>query len=45
METNGPHVRTIPLRCAPAKAPCPNCGKFGRRKGIHNRTVRTIADK
>ena len=45
METIGPHVRTIPLRCAPGKAPCPKCGKLGRRKAIHNRTVRTIAYK
>src|SRR5918993_4046208 len=45
METDGPHVRTIPVRCAPAKAPCPTCGKLGRRKAVHNRRVRTIAYK
>ncbi len=45
METIGPHVRTIPVRCAPRKAPCPNCGKPGRRKAIHHRLVRTIAYK
>ena len=45
METIGPHVRTIPVRCAPGKAPCPNCGKLGRRKAIHHRQVRTIAYK
>jgi hypothetical protein len=45
METIGPHVRTIPVRCAPAKAPCPTCGKLGRRKAVHSRTVRTIAYK
>jgi hypothetical protein len=45
METVGPHVRTIPVHCAPCKAPCPTCGKLGRRKAIHNRQVRTIAYK
>ena len=45
METIGPHVRTIPVHCAPCKAPCPTCGKLGRRKATHNRQVRTIAYK
>jgi transposase-like protein len=45
METVGPHVRTIPVHCAPCKAPCPACGKLGRRKATHNRRVRTIAYK
>src|SRR3954469_23452793 len=45
METRRPHVRTIPVRCAPSKAPCPTCGKLGHRKAIHNRRVRTIAYK
>src|SRR5918993_895546 len=45
METIGPHVRTIPVHCAPRKAPCPTCGKLGRRKPPHNRQVRTIAYK
>jgi hypothetical protein len=45
METKGPHVRTIPVHCAPSKAPCPTCGKLGRRKATHNRLVRTIAYK
>src|SRR5262249_52386250 len=39
-----PH-RTIPFHCAPCKAPCPTCGKLGRRKAIHHRRVRTIAYK
>ena len=43
METSGPHVRTIPVRYAPSQAPCPTCGKPGRRKATHNRLVRTIA--
>src|SRR3954465_9137107 len=45
METVSPHVRTIPVRCAPSKAPCPTCGKLGHRKAIHHRLVRTIAYK
>jgi hypothetical protein len=45
METIGPHVRTIPVRCAPSQAPCPDCGRLGRRKAIHHRRVRTIAYK
>ena len=35
METRRSHVRTIPVRCAPAKAPCPDCGKLGRRKATY----------
>jgi hypothetical protein len=45
METIGPRARTIPIHCAPGKAPCPTCGKLGRRKAVHNRQVRTIAYK
>ena len=45
MERSIPHVRTLPVRCAPRKAPCPTCGKLGNRKAIHNRQVRTIAYK
>ena len=45
METIGPHVRTLPVRCAPRKAPCPGYGKLGNRKAIHHRRVRTIAYK
>ena len=45
METIGPHVRTLPVRCAPRKAPGPRCGKLGNRKAIHHRRVRTIAYK
>jgi transposase-like protein len=45
METRGPHVRTIPLSCAPSQAPCPACGKRGRRKQVLRRQVRTIAYK
>jgi transposase-like protein len=35
----------IPVRCAPKKAPCPTCGKLGRRKRTLKRTVRTISYK
>src|SRR5271157_2120695 len=45
MECIGPHVRTLPVRCAPRKAPCPRCGELGNRKAIHHRRVRTIAYK
>src|SRR4051812_34890733 len=45
METPRSLIRTIPVRCAPAKAPCPRCGKLGRRKATHNRRVRTLAYK
>jgi hypothetical protein len=45
METDGPHVRTIPVRCAPSQAPCPTCGKLARRKATHHRRVRTLAYK
>jgi transposase-like protein len=47
MSTNVP-VPTplvIPVRCAPKKAPCPTCGKLGRRKRTLTRTVRTISYK
>jgi Transposase len=45
MEMKYPHVRTIPLKCAPSQAPCPTCGKPGKRKDILHRQVRTIAYK
>jgi hypothetical protein len=43
METRKPHVRTMPLSCAPSHAPCPACGNRGRRKQVLFRRVRTIA--
>ncbi|MGE5813672.1 MAG: hypothetical protein ACM36C_04225 [Acidobacteriota bacterium] len=33
------------MRYAPSQAPCPTCGKPGRRKATHHRLVRTIAYK
>ena len=44
MDAEAP-IRVIPVRCAPKKAPCPVCGKLGRRKRTHCRDVRTIAYK
>jgi hypothetical protein len=35
----------IPISCAPKKAPCPHCGKLGKRKKILHREVRTLAYK
>jgi transposase-like protein len=45
METRRPHARNITIRCAPSQAPCPTCGKSGRRKQVLRRQVRTIAYK
>jgi transposase-like protein len=40
-----PTPLVIPLHCAPKKAPCPTCGKLGRRKRTPTRIVRTVAYK
>ena len=40
-----PTPLVIPVHCAPKKAPCPKCGKRGRRKRTLTRTVRTVAYK
>ncbi|MBV8231094.1 MAG: transposase [Planctomycetaceae bacterium] len=45
MGTEAPTTVVIPVRCAPKKAPCPNCGKPGRRKRMLTRMVRTVASK
>jgi transposase-like protein len=45
MGTDAPTTIVIPVHCAPRKAPCPECGKQGRRKRILTRTVRTVAYK
>jgi hypothetical protein len=43
MGTDAPTIVTIPVRCAPKKAPCPKCGKLGRRKRtLPPRQVRTV---
>lgn len=43
MGTEAPTPVVIPVHCAPKKAPCPNCGRRGRRKRTLTRTVRTVA--
>src|SRR3954469_11691315 len=46
MGTEAPTPVVIPRHCAPMKAPCPNCGKHGRRKRkLPPRRVRTVAYK
>jgi hypothetical protein len=42
MGTRRPHLVNVPISCAPRKAPCPACGKLGRRKQVLNRRVRTL---
>lgn len=36
-------AKTLPETCHPRKAPCPRCGKLGRRKRIRIRLVRSLA--
>jgi hypothetical protein len=44
MGTEAPTIVTIPVHCAPKKAPCPKCGRLGRRKRtLPPRRVRTAA--
>jgi hypothetical protein len=43
MGTEAPTPIVIPIHCAPKKAPCPKCGKRGRRKRAVTRRVRTVA--
>src|SRR3954471_24314267 len=45
MGTEAPTPVVIPVHTAPKKAPCPRCGKHGRRKRTFTRTVRTVAFK
>src|SRR3954449_6583193 len=46
MGTEAPTTVVIPRHCAPRKAPCPKCGKHGRRKRkLPPRRVRTVAYK
>jgi transposase-like protein len=45
MGTEAPTTVVLPVPCAPRKAPCPKCGKPGRRKRTLSRTVRTVAYK
>src|SRR6516162_9092716 len=45
MGTDAPTTVFIPVDCAPKKAPCPRCGKLGKRKRTCTREVRTVAYK
>src|SRR6516165_8151452 len=45
MGTGAPTPVVIPVHAAPKKAPCPTCGRLGRRKRTFTRTVRTVAYK
>jgi len=46
MGKDTPTTVFIPVHCAPKKAPCPKCGKNGRRKReLPPRLVRTVAFK
>lgn len=45
MGTGAPTPAVIPVHAAPKKAPCPTCGKHGRRKRTFTRRVRTVAYK
>jgi transposase-like protein len=45
MGTEAPTPIVIPVHCAPKKAPCPKCGRRGRRKRTIIRRVRTVAYK
>jgi hypothetical protein len=45
MGTEAPTTVLIPVHCAPKKAPCPKCGKLGRRTRTLTRPVRTVAYK
>src|SRR3974377_841060 len=45
MGADGPPIVFIPVHCAPQKAPCPKCGKLGKRKRTCTREVRTVAFK
>jgi transposase-like protein len=45
MGTEAPTTVVLPVPCAPRKAPCPKCGKPGRRTRTLIRTVRTVAYK
>ena len=44
MDAEAPRV-VIPVSCAPKKAPCPHCGRLGRRTRTLTRDVRTLAYK
>ena len=45
MGADAPTIVFIPVHRAPKKAPCPKCGKLGKRKRTCTREVRTVAFK
>jgi transposase-like protein len=45
MGTGAPTPVVIPVHVAPKMAPCPTCGRLGRRKRTFTRSVRTVAYK
>lgn len=45
MGTGAPTPVVIPVPCTPKMAPCPKCGRSGRRKRTFTRMVRTVAYK
>ena len=45
MGADAPTIVFIPVHHAPKKAPCPKCGKLGKRKRTCTRAVRTVAFK
>ncbi len=46
MGTGAPTPVVIPVHCAPNKAPCPKCGKYGKRsRKLPPRRVRTVMYK
>ena len=45
MGTDAPTIAFIPVHCAHKRAPCPHCGKLGKRKRTCTREVRTVAFK
>jgi hypothetical protein len=45
MEMKYPQIRIVHLKCALSQAPCPACGKLGKRKDVLRRQVRSIAYK
>lgn len=46
MGTDAPTPVVLPIHCAPSKAPCPKCGKHGKRaRKLPPRRVRTVMYK
>src|SRR5262245_959643 len=46
MGTDAPTPVVLPIHCAPSKAPCPKCGRYGQRtRKLPPRRVRTVMYK